>query len=144
MTIIQKKHTNKQTNKITEKNRIIEPARKLSDARDKIINFYEKGIFTYKDKTFKTKEKEESEEELDKNKFFEYIENESEGINYDLFKIYFEFISPTALAKKLFQIKNKKDSNELLNVIKSGIIDLKYEIKKMSKDEKKLKNQIKY
>ena len=61
-----------------------------------------------------------------------------------MFKIYFEFTSPTALAKKLFQIKNKKDSNELLNVIKSGIIDLKYEIKKMSKDEKKLKNQIKY
>ena len=31
--------------------------------RDEIINFFEKGVFPYKDKTFKTKEKEESEKE---------------------------------------------------------------------------------
>ena len=58
--------------------------KKLSDARDKIINFYE-GFFLYNDKIFKKKkkkeksEKEESEEkeDLDKNKFFKYIENVS-------------------------------------------------------------------
>ena len=49
--------------KIEEKNRVLESARKLSDARDEIINFFEKGVFPYKDKTFKTKEKEESEKE---------------------------------------------------------------------------------
>ena len=32
------------------------------------------------------KKKEESEEELDENKFFEYIENQSKSINYQLFK----------------------------------------------------------
>ena len=48
---------------------------KLSDARDKIINFYEEGFFPYNDKIFKTKQKEKSEEkeELDENKFFKYI-----------------------------------------------------------------------
>ena len=60
--------------KIEEKNRVLESARKSSDARDEIITFFEKGIFSYKDNTFKTKEKEESkeeeEEELDENKFF--------------------------------------------------------------------------
>ena len=49
--------------KAKEKNRVLESARKLSDARDEIINFFEKGVFPYKDKTFKTKEKEESEKE---------------------------------------------------------------------------------
>ena len=48
--------------KIEEKNRFLESARKLSDARDEIIGFFEKGIFPYKGNVFKTKEEEESEE----------------------------------------------------------------------------------
>ena len=32
-------------------------------------------------------------------KFIVYIENESKGINYDLFKYYFDFLVPSALAK---------------------------------------------
>ena len=50
------------------------------------------------------------------------------------------------LTKKLYETKNKKENNELVNVIKSGLIDLKDEIEKMSEDEKKkkLKNQMKY
>ena len=65
--------------KIKEKKRVLESARKLSDARDEIINLSEKEIFLYNDKIFKTKEKEESKEELDENKFFKDIENESKG-----------------------------------------------------------------
>ena len=52
--------------KIEEKNRVLESARKLSDARDEIINLFEKGTFPYKGNVFKTKEKEESTE----NNFF--------------------------------------------------------------------------
>ena len=48
--------------KIEEKNRFLESARKLSDARDEIIGFFEKGTFPYKGNVFKTKEEEESEE----------------------------------------------------------------------------------
>ena len=86
----------------------------MSDARDEIINLFEKWIFPYNDKIFKTKEKEESEEELKENKFFEYIENESKSINYVLnnyvlilsFKIFFNFVSPIVLARKI--IWNKR------------------------------------
>ena len=51
--------------KIEEKNRILKSARKLSDARDDIIDLFEKGTLPYKGSAFKTKE-EESEEESEK------------------------------------------------------------------------------
>ena len=54
----------------------------------------------------KQTKRKKSEEELEENKFFKYIENESKGINYDLFKDYFNSVVPTALAKKI--IRNKR------------------------------------
>ena len=50
--------------KVKEKNSVLRSPRKLSDARDEIIDLFEKGIFPYKDNAFKTKE-EESEKELE-------------------------------------------------------------------------------
>ena len=98
-----------------EKNNVLESARKLLDARKDIIGFFEKGTFPYKGNVFKTKE-EESEEESEENKlekikdnfkkFIKYIENESKGINYDLFKDYLDFVAPTVLVKKI--IWNKR------------------------------------
>ena len=85
----------------------MESAKKLSDARDEIITFFGKGDFPYKGNVFKTKEKEESEKKPKENKFFKYIENESESINFDLFKEYFNFIAPTALAKNYLKQKIK-------------------------------------
>ena len=86
------------------------------------------------------KQKKKNQNKLEKmkddyNKFFKYVENESKGINYELFKDYFYSSVPSTLAKKLYETKDKKENNELVNVIKSGIIDLKDEIKKMSKEE---------
>ena len=93
-----------------EKNNVFESAIKLFDARKDTIGFFEKGIFPYKGDVFKTKEEkskdeseEESEEESEKErikKFIRYIKSESKGINYDLFKDYFDFSVPSALAKK--------------------------------------------
>ena len=57
------------------------------------------------------------------------------SISYELFKKYFSLLALTVLTKKLYETKDKKENNELVNVIKSGIIDLKDEIKKMSKEE---------
>ena len=68
----------------------------------------------------------------------EYIENESKSINYDLFKKHFNFAVPSALVKQLYETKNRKKNNGLVNVIKSGLSDLKDEIKKMSEDEKEI------
>ena len=61
-----------------------------------------------------------------------------------MFEDYFNFVAPTVLTETLCEIKNKKENDKLVNVIKSGLIDLKDEIEKMSEDEKNLKNQIKY
>ena len=96
----------------------------MSDARDEIIDLFEKGIFLYKNNAFKTKEgesekeseedsKEESEENKiekmkdDYKKIIKYIENESEGINYELFKKHFNFVVPSVLVKQLYETKNK-------------------------------------
>ena len=76
-------------------------------------------------------------EESEENKIFKYIENESEDINYELFKKHFSFVVPSALAKKLFETKDKKKNSELVKEIKNRWSDLIDEIKKMSEDEKK-------
>ena len=112
----------------------------MLDARKDIIDFFEKGLFPYKGNVFKTKEKkseEESKEEKVK-KFIRYIENESKIINYDLLKKHFNFAVASALVKQLYEAKNRKKNNGLVNVIKSGLSDLKDEIKKMSEDEKEI------
>ena len=58
-------------------------------------------------------------------------------MNYDLFKDYFDLVVPSALAKKLCETKNEKKNNVLVELIKNRLSDLKYEIEKMSEDEKK-------
>ena len=119
----------------------------MLDARKDDIGFFEKGTFPYKGNVFKTKEEkseeeseDESEEESEEKrvkKFIKYIENEWKDIN--LFKDYFKFVVPSPLAKKkLYEIKNKNKENKLVIVIKSGLSDLKYTIKEISEDEKKI------
>ena len=55
-----------------------------------------------------------------------------------MFKDYFKFVVPSALVKKLYEIKKKKKKTKLANVIKSGLSDLKDRIKEMSEDEKEI------
>ena len=113
----------------------------MSDARDGIIDLFEKGTFPYKGNVFKTKEEESKKERI--KKFIKYIEDESKGINYELFKKCFYASVPTALAKRLYKAKDKKENKELVNVIKSELIDLKEDIEKMFEEETKMKNQMK-
>ena len=56
-----------------------------------------------------------------------------------MFKNYFNFAVPNALAK---QDKNKND--KFVEEIKKRWINLKYDVEKMFEDKKKLNNQIKY
>ena len=126
----------------------------MLDAKKYVIGFFDKGTFPYKGNIFKTKEEkseeeseDEAEEELEEErvkKFIEYIENESNDINYDLFKDCFKFVVPSALVKNLYEIKNKNNKNKLVNAIKSGLSDLKYQIKEKPEIEKKLNNQLKH
>ena len=71
-----------------------------------------------------------------------WIINEEENINKELFKKHFLFQTLSALLKDLFKTNDKEKNNELVNVINSGLKNLKEEIKKMSKEEKeKFKSQ---
>ena len=92
--------------------------------RENIADYFKKGIFPFKGNVFKTKEekseeiKEETKEELINNAI-DLIEKESKDINNDLFKTYFNFLAPIDLAKKLFEIKDKKKNSELVEEIKN-------------------------
>ena len=68
----------------------------MFDARDNIIDLFEKGTFPFKGNVFKTKEEKSEENKFEKikddyKKFIRYIEDESKGIDYDLFEEYFSF-----------------------------------------------------
>ena len=71
-----------------------------------------------------------------KDDFKKFIENESKDINYDLFKDYFNFSVSNALAKQLYETKNKNKNNVLVELINNRWSDLKHEIEKISEDEK--------
>ena len=93
-----------------EKNRVLKSTKNLFDARDDIIDLFEKGTFPYKGNVFKTEEEESEENKLEKIKYdykkvIKYIEDESKGINYELLKKHTSFSVPSALAKQLYEIK---------------------------------------
>ena len=70
----------------------------MLNARKDIIGVFEKRTFLYKGNVFKIKEEESEEERVQK--FIEYIDKESKDTNHHLFKDYFNFVIPSALAKK--------------------------------------------
>ena len=101
--------------------------------KENIVDLFRKVIFPYKSNVFKTKEEESGKKKLEKvkddyYKFFKYIEDESTGINCNLLEDYFHFSVPRVLAKELYKIKNKYKNDKLVNLIKSGLIDLKNKI----------------
>ena len=53
-----------------------------------------------------------------------------------MFNYYFNFKQPSDLAKKLFEIKNKKKSDDFLEEIKNRWSKLKDSIERMPRDEK--------
>ena len=53
-----------------------------------------------------------------------------------MFKESFNFEVPSALAKKLYETKDKKKNNDLVELIKVRWGNLKDKIEKMSEDEK--------
>ena len=52
-----------------------------------------------------------------------------------MFKKHFNLVVITALVKQLYETKNKNKNDKLVNLIKSGLGNLKDEITEMSKDE---------
>ena len=109
-----------------------------------LLVFLKNELFRIKVMYLKQKKKNEKKNQKKKeSKNLSNILRINQRTNYDLFKDYFKFVVPSALVKKLYEIKNKKKKNKLVNVIKSGLSDLKDRIKEMSDDEKKMNNQLK-
>ena len=63
------------------------------------------------------------------------INKEELAINKELFKRYFNFQRPSETLTFVYNTNDKKKNNDLINVIKRGLSDLKNEIEKMSKNE---------
>ena len=120
--------------KAKEKNRVLKSGKKLLNARDDIIDLFEKGIFPYKGIVFKTKEKKSEENNLEKIKddykiFFKCIEGESKDTDYNLFENYFSFQYLVLQQKNYLRQKIKKENNKLVELIKVKWSNLKDKIK---------------
>ena len=90
-------------------------------------------------------EQEEEQKKLDEkttdlNKLNEWLNKEEIDLNEELFKEYFKIQKPSDMLMYLNKTNDKKKSNELVNVINSGLKDLKEEIKKMPEEEKEIKD----
>ena len=86
------------------------------------------------------KQKEEQEEKQetisDVNEFNKWINKKETSINTELFTKHFNFQRPSNMFNFLNNINDIKKNSELVDVIISGLKDLKNEIKDMSKEER--------
>ena len=69
------------------------------------------------------------------NEFNKLIPENKNSRNNDLFKKHFSYHKLTDMLKAVYDIKNTKKNNELANLIKSELSDLKSEIEEMSENE---------
>ena len=74
----------------------------------------------------------------DANNFNEWVNKKETDINYELFQKHFKFQKPSDMLKPAYKTNDKKNNNKLVNMIKSGLSDLKNEIEDMSEDEKEI------
>ena len=68
------------------------------------------------------------------------IIDEETDINDDLFNKYFKFQRPSDMLMLLNKTNDTEKNNKLVNLINSGLKDLKEEIKKMSEKEKEIED----
>ena len=67
-------------------------------------------------------------------KFNEWVNKKEIGINSEMFQNYFSFQRASDMLKDLYRIIDKYKNNELVNIIKSGLINLKNETENMSEE----------
>ena len=67
-------------------------------------------------------------------KLSKLINKEETDMNWRLFQKHFKFTKPSALLKKLYCKRNKKENKKLVDLIKSALKDLKDQIKEMSEN----------
>ena len=121
---------NKKINSLDTKNRI-----KLDYKKLRLANIYD-----YPSDEEQEKIQEETLTDANEfNEFNEWIIKKEADINDELFMKHLNFQNPSDMLKNLYQINDKEKKNKLVNVINSGLNDLKEEIKEMSEEERKNK-----
>ena len=86
------------------------------------------------------KEEQERQDEKTKTDLNKWIFDEKINLNKKLFKKHFNFQKPSDMLILLNKTNARTKNSELVNIINSGLEDLKEEIKNMSKKEIKIKN----
>ena len=61
----------------------------------------------------------------DVNNSNEWVNKKETDINYELFQKHFKFQKPSDMLKPVYKTNYKKNNNKLVNIIKSGLRDLK-------------------
>ena len=126
---------------IEAKNTLLNNVKKFCKGREKIIEGFKEGIFLLKsDGEFEQQQTSKKPIKTDIDEFSKYIAEEEAHINKELFMKHFNFQNPSDMLKNLYQINDKEKKNKLVNVINSGLKDLKEEIKEMSEEERKIEN----
>ena len=71
-------------------------------------------------------------------KFNELVNKKETDINRELFQKHFKFQRPSDMLKFVYTTNDKKKNDDLGNLIKSGLSDLKNEIENMNEEEKEI------
>ena len=66
----------------------------------------------------------------------EWVNREETGVNHELFQKYFKFQRLSDMLKAAYTTNDKNKNKKLVQLIKSGLSDLKNKIENMSKEEK--------
>ena len=100
--------------------------------------------------SLKKKKKEEKEQQTrkkeplkkptkdDVSNFYEWVNRKETGINCELFEKYFNFKKPSDMLNSVYRTNDKKKNSEFVNIIKSGLSDLKNETEDVSEEEKEI------
>ena len=97
----------------------------------------EKEVFPigFDDETTQDEQKEQNPIKVDYKTLIKQITDEEKDINDEIFKKYFKVQRPSDMLVVLNKENDTEKKNQLVNLINSGLKDLKEEIKKMSKEE---------
>ena len=115
----------------------------------KLLKALKKRIFPLKsDDDFKEQARQENIRNenglIDYNKFMELVRSKENEMNNEFVRKYFSVQNLENLLKQMKGLKNNPKNKIRARLIKIGLKDHKNEIRNMSEEEKKLKNQMKY
>ena len=141
---------------IETKNKLLNNFKKLYEGREKIIEVFKNGIFSFvhdevwEEQMRNKKEEEEMNNIQEKNGLIDYkklmrkIGFKERYINRKLVKKHFFAYDLGDVLKNFKKSKINPDRNKVqVTIIKNGLRDLKEQIKNMSEERKKSKNQMK-